>query len=276
MRSSVRRSAGNRGFRALADGGVPLLLGAALAGVLAACAPAAASGAALGQAPQQRNSSCRGHALRHKSAKAYVTGQTALSVVSLATGKAVRLKPIHDDATAVVSPDGRTAYAATGDSIVPIDVATNAVGKPIRVPAGAGSVAITPDGRTLYAAGDGGITPVSLRTCTTGRVITIPSMEGGGPFAITPDGHTAYVGSVKPETPRDGLVTPVNLIADTAGKPIHVPSYPFSVFAIAIAADGRTVYATNTTSVIPVRLATGKAGKPITLPDGAYWIALAP
>jgi len=55
-----------------------------------------------------------------------------------------------------------------------------------------------------------------------------------------------------------------------------VPSYPFSIIDIAITKDGRTAYATNLASVIPVHLATGKAGRPITMPDGAYFIAVAP
>jgi hypothetical protein len=49
------------------------------------------------------------------------------------------------------------------------------------------------------------------------------------------------------------VVVPVDLAAGTAGTPIHVPSYPYSVIGIAITADGRTAYATNSAWVIPVQ-----------------------
>lgn len=265
MISFVRRSAGNRGFRALADGGVPMVLGAALACVLAACAPAAAGEMAAGRVPQHGGFSCRGPALRHHIAKAYVTGNAGLTVVSLATGKAVRLKAIHDDASAIVSSDGRTAYAATGDSIVPISVATNAVGKPIPVPAGAFSVAIAPSGRVLYAAGGKGITPVFLRTCTTGRVIPTPGgLDPSGPFAITRDGRTAYLGgSLEKDdgTSTSGFLR-VDLARGIAGKFRTLPAFDVA----AISPDARTAYISGGPSVTPVSLATGKLGKPIKIP----------
>jgi DNA-binding beta-propeller fold protein YncE len=352
--------------------GAAVIPAAVLACVPAACmspAPPLAAGDS-GRGSAHGSFSCRGPALRHHDAKAFVAGHTALTPVDLATGKAGRpLRTPADPVAIVISPDGRTAYAGTADSVIPIDVTTDAVGEPIATPAGAELLAITPDGRTAYAAGNGnsaGMTPVFLRTCTVGRVIATPGLTpiaiaiasggqtaylagyletdngqssqiqgllrvdlargiagkflpvpgiqdaavapdgrmayvtvgrsvipvslptgklgppiqlpglGAGAIAITPSGRTAYVGILKPETPDAAVIVPVDLTAGTAGTPIHVPSYPFSVTDIAIAADGRTAYAANSAWVMPVHLATGKAGRRITVPDGAYFIAITP
>jgi hyaluronoglucosaminidase len=351
--------------------GMPVIPGAVLACVLAACAataaPPAADGVTRGPAPSHGGFSCRGQVPRHRSAKAYVVGRTALSPVDLATGKVGKpLLSSADPIAIVISPDGRTAYAGTPYSVVPINVATNAVGKPIATPAGAEAIAISPGGRTAYAAGSGGVTPISLSTCTVGRVIATPGLDvvgliaitpdgrtaylagylqsadgqtetagflrvdlargiagkflpvpgmyaaavapdgrmayvtggpsvipislvtgkvgkpiktpglGGGSIAITPDGRTAYVGNLKPLAPDAGIVIPIDLAAGTAGKPIHVPSYPYSILDIAITANARTAYAVSLASVIPINLTTRKAARPITMPDGAYFLAITP
>jgi DNA-binding beta-propeller fold protein YncE len=215
---------------------------AVLAAVLACSLAAGASAAALvpadavarGRAPSHGGFSCRGQAPRHRSAKAYVVGHTALIPVDLATGKVGQPLPSLADPIAIVlSPDKGTAYAATANSVVvPIDVTTNAVGKPIATPAGAMVIAVTPDGRT------------------------------------------AYEGILKPAAPDAGIVIPINLAAGTAGKPIHVPSYPYSILDIAITANACTAYVVNLASVIPVNLTTRKAARPIAMTAGAYFIAI--
>jgi DNA-binding beta-propeller fold protein YncE len=62
-------------------------------------------------------------------------------------------------------PDGKTAYVAGHDSVIPLNLATRKLGKPIAVP-GAGALAITPDGKTVYALGKdaGVVTPISTKT----------------------------------------------------------------------------------------------------------------
>jgi DNA-binding beta-propeller fold protein YncE len=257
---------------------------AVLAAVLACSLAAGASAAALvpadavarGRAPSHGGFSCRGQAPRHRSAKAYVVGHTALIPVDLATGKVGQPLPSLADPIAIaLSPDKGTAYAATANSVVvPIDVTTNAVGKPIATPAGVMVIAISPNGRTAYAAGSGGITPIFLSTCTVGRVIATPGLDVLGPIAITPDGRTAYEGILKPAAPDAGIVIPINLAAGTAGKPIHVPSYPYSILDIAITANACTAYVVNLASVIPVNLTTRKAARPIAMTAGAYFIAI--
>jgi DNA-binding beta-propeller fold protein YncE len=260
---------------------MPVIPGAVLACVLAACAaaaaPPAADGVARGPAPAHGGFSCRGQVPRHRSAKAYVVGHTALIPVDLATGKAGQPLPSPADPIAIaISRDGRTAYAGTSDSVVPIDVTNNAVGKPIATPAGAEAIAISPDGRTAYAAGSGGVTPIFLSTCTVGRVIATPGLDVLGPIAITPDGRTAYLAgyleSADGQTSTPGFLR-VDLVRGVAGKFLPMPGMD----AAAVAPDGRIGYVTGGPSVIPISLVTGKVGKPIKTPGlGGGSIAITP
>src|SRR5690348_82777 len=75
------------------------------------------------------------------------------------------------------TPDGKTAYVGTANTVVPFNTATGAVGKAIRVaPRGfMGAItdmAITPDGKTVYVATFlGTVIPVSTRTGRAGKPI---------------------------------------------------------------------------------------------------------
>ena len=260
---------------------MPVIPAAALACVLAACAaavaPPAAESAARGPAQSHGGFSCRGQVPRHRSAKAYVICNTALSPVDLATGKVgKRLLSSADPLAIVMSPDGRTAYAGTASSVVPVNVATNAVGKPIATPAGAESIAISPGGRTAYAAGSGGITAISLSTCTVGRVIATHGLSLLGPIAIAPNGRTAYLAgyldSADGQTQTPGFLR-VDLARGIAGKFLPVPGMD----AAAVAPNGRMAYVTSGRFLIPVSLVTGKAGRPIKTPGlGGGSIAITP
>ena len=99
-------------------------------------------------------------------------------------------------------------------------------------------------------------------------------LEKSANWLLSP--RTADVGNLKPLAPDAGIVIPIDLAAGTAGKAIHVPSYPYSILDIAITANARTAYAVSLASVIPINLTVRKAARPITMPDGAYFIAITP
>jgi hypothetical protein len=75
--------------------------------------------------------------------------------------------------------------------------------------------------------------------------------------------------NLKPEKPPYGVVVPIDLTTLTTQPPIRVLSYPFSITAILITADGRTAAAAANTAVIPIDLQTRKASKPIRVPAGS-------
>jgi DNA-binding beta-propeller fold protein YncE len=215
---------------------------------------------------------------------AYAAGSGGITPIFLRTctaGRVIATPWLAFTGPIAITPDGRTAYLAgslerdsgqDSPGYFRVDLARGDAGE--FLPAPGEFAAIAPDLRTAYIAAGPSVIPFSLVTGKAGKPIAMPGL-GAGPIAITPDGHTAYVGILKPQTPSAGTVVPVDLAADTAGTPIHVPTYPYSIFAIAITADGRTAYATNLVSVMPIQLATRKAGRPITMP-GAASIAITP
>ena len=169
-----------------------------------------------------------------------------------------------------------TVYVANqaGNTVTPIRAASNTAGRPIRVGRGPALIAISPDGQTAYVVGIGSIrpdaaalvtlTPIRTATNRPGRVITVcaPANLGGAiaiapdTIAISPDSRTVYVSCA-------GTVVPVRAGADTASEPIRVSS----AGALAMAADGRTVYVANPDgdTITPISTSTEEPGPPIVV-----------
>jgi DNA-binding beta-propeller fold protein YncE len=175
------------------------------------------------------------------------------------------------------APTG-TAYVINsgGQTVTPIDLATNTPGKPIPADGEIVAIAITPDGKTAYvatglstASSTQGVQPIDLTTGTPGK--PIPLTNPSDAIVITPDGKTAYVFNGFPSR----TVTPIDLATSTPGQPITLANPPD---AIAMAPDGKTAYvgiesATTTGSQVqydfaPFDLATNKLGKPVKLSSG--------
>lgn len=197
----------------------------------------------------------------------------SVSSVDLASGASAEIGVGKNPGEVVVSPDGRTAYAANqgSDSVSVIDVPTGEVTATIAVGDVPAGLALTPDGKTLWVAdySDDAVQPVDLATGTAGAKVAV----GDGPenMAITPDGSTLYVANIHGST-----VTPVSLPAGKAGTAIPVGPNPFNVVA---APDGQTVYVSNSggSTVTPIDTATNDT-RPTLLVNGqqAYGLALSP
>jgi DNA-binding beta-propeller fold protein YncE len=196
-----------------------------------------------------------------------------------------------DDDAIAITPDGQTAYVAQNatNTVVPVNLATGANGGLVNVGQEPTAIAITPDGRTAYVVtggeqiGGGGVVPIYTATNTAGAVIN----AGIAPtsIAIAPDGQTAYVVNQISDS-----LTPIDLATDKPESPIFPVTSPYQgdseLAGIAITPNGKTAYVVNdrwesTTpnEVVPIDLATGKAGTPIRLGDPAgapLNIAIAP
>jgi YVTN family beta-propeller protein len=112
-------------------------------------------------------------------------------VIDTARHEVVETLPLDVNPIAsVVSPDGKTVYVATLNSVVPIDTATGQQRcDPIEIPGVPGWLAITPDGGKLYTANlPADISVIDTTTCTL--VKTIPTGAGSAPQynAVSPDG----------------------------------------------------------------------------------------
>jgi DNA-binding beta-propeller fold protein YncE len=242
------------------------------------------------------NSLRAGHTLRRRRraaaavlSAAAIVAVSAVPALTLDTGHKVSKAPRAAPPPAAA----RTAYVAVGfDTVMPISLATSAVGTPIKVDdvgmmigsPGLTSAAAAPDGRTVYELGmtydpdlAAAVTPIDGSTNAAGKAITLPTVQ---PFdiAIDPNGKTAYVSA-------DDGVFPINLATNTAGKEISIPGRGWTM---AFAPDGKKLYVLDnlvpaprsdhrgagalTSAVTPIRTATNTALAPIKLPKAAGYL----
>ena len=207
----------------------------------------------------------------------------SLMLVDVASG-AVRTVAVSLPRQVVVLPDSRSLDVLTypvGDvpgQLVPVTVATGAVGRRLAVGRTAAAMALAPDGRTVYVlrSGEqsvgpsgvptfqppGSVLPVDTATGTARREIALSTLADS--IAVTPDGRTAYV------TTTDS-VTPIDTATGTAGAPIALPG---DAIGLTINPDGRAAYVLclhatiedGAGVVVPIDVASNRARKPITVP----------
>jgi DNA-binding beta-propeller fold protein YncE len=211
---------------------------------------------------------------------AYFPGVSrAVERVDTATGTVlppVRLSAPGDTREIALSPGGHTAYVTSTGSVdpaskavtwvTPIDLATGAAGKPVRVQADGGyNIAIAPDG-TGYVSGYREVTPVNLSAGKAFRPIRLPRSIGSmTEFVVSPDGRIGYI------TTPDLL--PIDLVSDTVLRPVSRPGGFSPDGLAAFAPGGKVLYAAlsgpehRQTSgiVIPIQTATQRVGKPVNL-----------
>ena len=160
---------------------------------------------------------------RRHTVRAGMAGAAAVAVVGVlvpvgikaaghAPGPAARHRPPAAPTVYVAYPNPNPSKLGT---IIPIRVATNKPGKPIRLPFN-GEIASTLDGRTLYVATGKTVIPIKTATNKPGKPIRLGSSRA---FSIdmNPNGKTAYVTAIFPD-----VITPISLDTNTPGKPIHV------------------------------------------------------
>ena len=230
--------------------------------------------------------------------RAYVANYTSNSVtpIDLVSGKVLPSIPLGGaagPAGIAIAPDGKTAYVTDagaigtlGDTVTPIDLATDRTLRPITVGPGPQGIAITPNGRTAYVADAGAIvsgqsgalgstvTPVDLATGKALRPITVGNAPIG--VAISPDGLTALVTNL-----NSGSVSAIDISNDKVGAPIAVRGGPI---AVAISPAQPTVaYVVDTISnqsttgnVTLINLADDKAAAPIFVGRNPQAIAISP
>ena len=111
-----------------------------------------------------------------------------------------------------MAAEGRTVYVANpgGDTITPINTATEEPGQPIVVGPSPDAMVVTPDGRTVLVLTSTGVTPVDALTNRAGKPVAI---QGAYALAVAPGGDTAYVLATPDPDSQQGFVVPVHIRA---------------------------------------------------------------
>ena len=212
---------------------------------------------------------------------AYVTnsGSDSVTPIDLATGTAGTPIPVGSEPRGIaITPDGRTAFVLNwgGGSVTPIQLSTGRAGRPIRVGSYPFAVSAAPDGTTVYVASYGAdtVTPINVATLSARQ----PVRAGQAPdaLAVSPDSKTVLaVGGDSDSATLIGAETPGS--PRPAGPPVAVG---YSPAAAAITKSGQTAFVVNTISgtLTPITLASGRAGKPVSVGLYSYptAISLAP
>jgi YVTN family beta-propeller protein len=143
----------------------------------------------------------------------------------------------RDGATVWVTEDG---VGSEPGALIPITVASHAVGSPIAVGHGPGGAAMSTDGRTMIVTNslDRNVSVVDLQRRAV--VATIPVGSGPAQVRIAPDGLTAWVACV-----LDRTLVPIDLTTHTSGKAVALADAPSDLSLIA---SGRAAWVLFTSS----------------------------
>jgi YVTN family beta-propeller protein len=169
-------------------------------------------------------------------------GKGTVTPINTATNRAGTPIPIKHAAfplasnLMVMTPDGKTLYAAGNTTLTPIDTATNTALAAIRVAPRGGldtAAAMTPDGRTVYVDGQftnsnrGFIVPVSTATGAVGKAIVVRGFPGL--MAVTPDSKTLYVLRTGGSTRLPQDVIAVSTATNTVSRAIDTGLQPMAI-----------------------------------------------
>jgi hypothetical protein len=208
--------------------------------------------------------------------------------VDLATGTELRpVKVPGGSSDVAIAPDGRTAYVLSGSHgvgwLTPINVATNAADKPIRLPASSPGTQVTfaSDNKTAYLTGGPSVIPISLMSRQALTPIPLQPILGGYLYniAIVPRSAIGYA------VPLMRWVQPVNLRTGVAGGRLYLPSGYRTVTNPAVDASGDTACVGATAygpgnvqedAVIPLQVSSQQFGKPIRVVGQPWQVVIVP
>jgi hypothetical protein len=101
-------------------------------------------------------------------------------VLSMRARTATPIKVGFGPFSLAITPNRKTVYVADGgNSVTPINVATNEPGKPINIGFEPFTFAVTPDGKTVYVVTTENVVPIATATNTAGKPITLALGQGG-------------------------------------------------------------------------------------------------
>jgi hypothetical protein len=170
-------------------------------------------------------------------------GLVSVSTSTHTVGKIVKLpNPI----AVAVPPSGNTVYVLGGfdaasqpvgtpSDLYPVDTATGAIGKVIKVASNPSEIAVTPNGRDLYVLGANAVTPVVTATFAAAAPLKLTSPG----MAIAQNSKTAYF-----LDPDNLAVLPLATAGNTSEKLIGTG--PYVPEALAVGPNSQALYVVGT------------------------------
>ena len=149
-----------------------------------------------------------------------------------------------------------TAFVADfgGNEITPINVSTMQAGPPIPVGPGPQTLVVASGQVLVGNFGNRTLTPITVSTLHPGAAVALPVNPTA--MAVNTSGSTVYVCG-------GASLVPVTVFGMVVHDDVALPDV---AQGIALSADGATAWVTQQAgSLIPVALATGKAGRPIRM-----------
>lgn len=232
------------------------------------------------------------------------TGITPVDLATDSPGATIHVPALD----LVVTADSAWVYAVTTKGLVRIDTATGVPGPAIGLgPVVPEQLLLSPNGATLYvlATPDPGLAPagvgarlipVSTAHDTVGKPIALPRLTGPAPslLAVTPNGSNIFVLSPGKEGGPSSIGV-LEQVDATSGTLSRTVSIGFNPNALAVDPDGATVYVLSPGKddgapgpvpgggprrtpgkVIPVSVASGTLGTPMTTGLAGQLMAIAP
>ena len=234
-----------------------------------------------------------------------------ITPIDLVTRTALRPVPVGTlPLSMTMSPNGKLIYVVDSSvshqgepsGITPFNTSTGKAGPEIRLPQAAyppfpvSGLVFAPDSATAYAITPSGVVPVNTATGRPGKLIGLRTSMPVA-LAVSPDGSTlAEVGTpvtaLEQGSPYANNVTLALLSTATGGvrKVATLGDEPGAVsWQVAMAPDGSTAYVltiaqspslsslvSSQSTLVPVDVATGKAGKALDVGQSAQALAIGP
>jgi DNA-binding beta-propeller fold protein YncE len=208
------------------------------------------------------------------------TERGIILAISTQTGKisrTIRVAGVCCEADQLIgAPNGKIAYAASfTDKITPIDLVTGRALRPIsvpRAPVEPSFVAVSHNGGTLLVVGSQNATKTVVTVVTghrANRPISFKGKFAGGCVAVNADGTMGYF--LRLIKGHFDLV-PIDIATNSPLRAIKVSGEHYGTSTdqcLALAPNSRTAYAQIGPNVVPIDLVTGRALRPITIPDAS-------
>jgi hypothetical protein len=219
----------------------------------------------------------------------YVLGSDEITPVVTAPFAAAPPVKITSPGMAIAPNSGTAYFLDPGNlAVLPLATASNAREKLIGTgPYVPEALAVGPNSQALYVVGtpdaalrqglhNAVLLVYNTATGTLHKTVNLgpPSEANGWAVTLTPNGQMAYALGYGKTSSSQGIVVPVNTVTGVAGAPIHVGSNASTIVA---SPNGTWVYVLDggtppggsgpksAGSVVPIGVASGKAGKPIPI-----------